>query len=378
MPSELDRLNEVVIICTDKRGHKRWKKVWEMMGDKDVTTEKWRTQWRVANEPKTKASLKQGTRRKDEYLMGRFDIDDSFIAAIKRKTPISVLINKLDLSEDEILGKVFKLNLNGYNIQTWKEKGDIWVLNPPVLETGDAQIQILRTTQTMKIAILGDTHFGSKCEALDELKTFYEYAYSKGVREFYHVGDITDGYYKNRDGSIFEQHALGFDEQLNYVTREYPRLDDAITYFITGNHDATHQMNGGGNIGKVIERFRDDMVYLGHNYAKVWLSEKVDLELRHPHDGSATAISFKAQRIVDAMVKKPKIVAIGHYHKMNYMFYKNVHSFLVPSFQHQTPFMAGKGLASYVGGYIVTINLDDKGDMLSIVPEFLELGGEYD
>jgi hypothetical protein len=142
------------------------------------------------------------------------------------------------------------------------------------------------------------------------------------------------------------------------------------------NHDVTHINNGGANVGKTLEQYRDDFIYLGHNFAKIWLTEKIDLNLIHPTDGSSIAISMKAQKIVDSAtgVRRSKIMAIGHYHKMNWLYYKGVNVFLVPSFQFQTPFMESNNLASYVGGFILTIQVDNDGELIGIIPEFVDLG----
>jgi UDP-2,3-diacylglucosamine pyrophosphatase LpxH len=368
-------LNQVV--NSKRRNNKvSWVGVQQQMQDYgyEGTKEKWRTMWRIENEPKTRMALVKGTKKRDDARVNRFEDEERLVAFVKSKRRITYVSEMLGLCENDILALAFRANLRGYNIKVWQEGDNTMMHNIPILETSDNMIKRLKTTNTIKVAIVSDTHMGSKFEAIDALKTFYEYAHSKGVLEFYHCGDISDGYYKTRDGSIYEQHCFGFDDQANYIAREYPKIDGCYTYFITGNHDASHIANGGANIGVAISRMRDDMVYLGHNYAKVWLSEGVDLDLTHPNDGATTAISYKAQRIVDTRTKKSKILAIGHYHKMAYLYYKNTHVLMCPSFQNQTIFMEGHNLTSYVGGYILTIQVDNNGDILSLTPEFVELG----
>ena len=374
----LKELNE----CVELFGH-AWEKVAEVMNFswefeienfQPKTKEQWRTLWRLNNDEKYKKGLEQGMNKRDDKRAGRFANEERLLGTVKTKRRIEYLVERLGLSEDEILSVATRLQLNGYNIKVWNENGAVWLYNVPILENGDAQIKNLQTSNTIRIAILGDTHLGNKCEALEELKTFYNYAQSKGVREFYHVGDICDGYYKNRDGSIYEQHKIGFQEQLDYITEVYPDLDDCTTYFITGNHDATHINNGGANIGICLGKIRKDLVYLGHGFAKVWLTEALDMNLFHPNDGVSQALSFKAQKIVDNATgkRKAKIMCIGHYHKMNYAFYKDTHTLLVPSFERQTNFMSNNNLISVVGGYILTIKVNENGELLSLTPEFVD------
>ena len=58
--------------------------------------------------------------------------------------------------------------------------------------------------------------------------------------------------------------------------------------------------------------------------------------------------------------KKPHILGIGHFHKAEYMpRYRNVKAIQAGTFQDQTPFMARKGLAAHVGGWIIEITLGD-------------------
>lgn len=373
---DLKELLARVVASERHNGKVSWVKVQQQMQDYGYagTKEKWRTMWRVAYEPKTREALAKGTKKRDDARVNRFEDEERLVAFVKNKRRISYVSEMLGLGENDILATAFKLNLRGYNIKIWNEGENLMIHNVPILETSDNAIKRLQTTSTIKVAIVSDTHMGSKFEAIDALKTFYEYAHSKGVNEFYHCGDISDGYYKTRDGSIYEQHAFGFDDQVDYIVREYPKIDGCYTYFITGNHDASHIANGGANIGVAVERVRKDMVYLGHNYAKVWLSEAIDLDLTHPNDGATTAISYKAQRIVDTRTKKSKILAIGHYHKMAYLYYKGTHVLMCPSFQNQTTFMEGHNLTSYVGGYILTIQVNDNGEIVSLTPEFVELG----
>jgi DNA polymerase II small subunit/DNA polymerase delta subunit B len=77
--------------------------------------------------------------------------------------------------------------------------------------------------------------------------------------------------------------------------------------------------------------------------------------------------------MVEAMSggEKPNIVAVGHYHKAEYLFYRNVHCFQTGCFQAQTPFMRGKNLAAMMGGWIVDVTVAKDGSVLSITPEFI-------
>ena len=97
------------------------------------------------------------------------------------------------------------------------------------------------------------------------------------------------------------------------------------------------------------------------------------LELRHPWDGTAYALSYKPQKMIDGMEadSKPNILAIGHYHKLEYLFYRNVHCFQAGCFQTQTPFTRGKGISVHLGGWIITSRLTKEVIFRGFVPEMI-------
>lgn len=287
---------------------------------------------------------------------------------------IKRLSRPLIISGEDVEGAL-ALKRQGYNVEIWTEDGRLWAQNKPFLPKG-GEFEFASITQgdTITIAIVSDTHIGSKFHDARALRAFYAYAYSRGVRDFYHAGDVTDGYYKNRDDSFWEQNAHGFQEQLTAVVTNYPKIEGVTTYFITGNHDVTHLRNGGANMGESISMVRPDMVYLGHNYAKVWLTPEVDISLVHPTDGGAMAISHRLQRIIDEGRRNSKILVVGHYHKGCYLpKYKGVHGFVAPCFQRQTGFMRDNGLDAFVGGIILTFKVVE-GEIISMVPEFVDMG----
>ena len=103
------------------------------------------------------------------------------------------------------------------------------------------------------------------------------------------------------------------------------------------------------------------------------LTPNCTLELRHPWDGTAYALSYKIQKMIEAMEadSKPNILAVGHYHKAEYLFYRNVHCLQTGCFQSQTPYTRGKGISVQLGGWLVTIHVDKSGSIWRFAPEFV-------
>jgi UDP-2,3-diacylglucosamine pyrophosphatase LpxH len=227
-------------------------------------------------------------------------------------------------------------------------------------------------TDILKFAIMGDTQFGSKYAQISHLHSFYDICEREGITDVYHTGDITDGL-KMRPGHEYELYVISADDMRDDVIRNYPKRDGITTHFITGNHDASIYKHVGYDIGRAIANSRPDMNYLGRDCAVVNLTPNCTLELRHPWDGTSYAISYKPQKMIEAMESdsKPNILAIGHYHKAEYIFYRNVHALQTGCFQGQTPFTRGKGISVHMGGWIVTIRVDKNGYIQGFSPELV-------
>ena len=224
----------------------------------------------------------------------------------------------------------------------------------------------------IKFAIVSDTHFGSIYTQITHLHDFYDLCAREGIKDVYHTGDITDGL-KMRPGHEYELYEISADGQCEDVIKNYPKRDGITTHFITGNHDASLFKHVGFDIGRAIAKERPDMNYLGRDCAVVELTPNCTLELRHPWDGSPYAISYRLQKMIEAMEadSKPSILAVGNYHKEITMFYRNIHALLTACFQSQTGFMRNKSLAAMMGGFIITIRVATDGTILGFTPEYI-------
>lgn len=225
------------------------------------------------------------------------------------------------------------------------------------------------THRVITIGIMGDTQLGSKYAQITYLHEFYDICKKLGIKDVYHTGDITDGE-RMRPGHAYECYVQGADAHVNEIVQNYPKVEGITTHFITGNHDASFMKLCGMDIGNIIEIRRPDMKYLGRDQATVNITPNVSLMLRHPWDGSCYALSYKPQKMIEAMdeYNRPTILAIGHYHKMEYLYYLGVHCFQTGCYQSSTPFTIGKGIRVSMGGWIVSITVDKDGNPVSIVP----------
>ncbi len=224
----------------------------------------------------------------------------------------------------------------------------------------------------IRFGLMGDTQINSKYTQLTHLHAFYDKCQQLGVATVFHTGDIDEGE-QMRPGHAYECYTQGADDHADEIAAVYPKREGITTYFITGNHDASLYKRAGMDIGKAIAARRPDMVYLGRDCAVVELTPNCTLGLRHPWDGTAYALSYKPQKIVEAMDPdtKPNILAIGHYHKLEYFFYRNVHVFQTGCYQSQTPFTRGKGISVHTGGWIVECSVTPDGSISSIIPRLI-------
>ena len=146
---------------------------------------------------------------------------------------------------------------------------------------------------TIKFGIIGDTHFGSLYEGTAQLKAFYEYAASRGVKDFYHAGDVIDGH-KIYKGQEFEVRDVGLEAQIERFAQNAPKI--GTTYFITGNHDSSFKNLVGVSVGKMLQSARKDWVFLGEDQATIQFNvpskKKYSLMLLHPGGGSSYALCF--------------------------------------------------------------------------------------
>lgn len=234
-----------------------------------------------------------------------------------------------------------------------------------------------------KFGAIGDTHLGSKYARLDCLKEFYSICEQEEVPLIFLAGNMIEGENPRLPGQTNTLVAHGLDGQVQYFIDNYPTYDGVQTMFITGDdHEGWATQQAHINIGHYLEMAardagREDLKYIGHMERDVQLKEHTaPIRVAHPGGGSAIAISYRGQKIVDGFNERDDIgmYLCGHYHKAHFLpSYRGVAVLQVGCFQDQTPFMRKKNLAAHVGGWIVTVRFhEETGAMMRIKPEFIK------
>lgn len=226
--------------------------------------------------------------------------------------------------------------------------------------------------ERVKVAIISDTHLGSKFQQLTFLRDFAKYAKKQRVHAVLHCGDVTDGPPQMHPGHLHNIFLQTYDAQRNYAIENLPDFGDIPVYAISGNHDESWLKN---NAGPIVEDIcsAKGWEFVGQSAGYVRFGE-VLVYLHHPHDGGAYALSYKLQKKIEALSpeNRPHIFLAGNYHKACHLpAYRNTEGFLLPSYQAQTPFMISKGLPSIIGGVILEFGWDARGVAPSVKTEWV-------
>lgn len=299
-------------------------------------------------------------------------VSRDLIKKLSKETHINELCELFNVSERVIKAHIEDLKELGYQVV---DTDNIYKLMNIPLNTSNRHVEEWKGNKVIRFGAIGDTHLCSKHQQITFLNDLYNIYKEAGIDTVYHAGDLAEGYYKNRPEHIYEIFKVGADEQADYIIENYPRVEGITTKFITGNHDHTHIKNGGTDIGKKIAREREDLIYLGSSNVIVNLTPNCTVELNHPLDGTAYALSYSLQKYMDSMQggEKPNILLNGHHHKAMYLFYRNIHGFEVGTIQAQSPWMKGKRLSAHMGGWIIEIQVDTEGTIVKCKGEFIPL-----
>ena len=288
---------------------------------------------------------------------------------LAKQNSISVerVMKELDLEEYQVYGLIKVLRDRGYLFDVVDGK----VMKVKNVDDNNS-IRIPSKKKQIKFVALSDIHYGSKWDNPKLVEYAYEVAKKEGCDFVTNSGDIFEGdFHGKRPEHIYQVKKLGL-EQLDYVVDKYPK-SEIPTYYITGNHCATFMKTGGADIGKMLADRRDDLTYIGHDVGDIKVGG-LKIRLRHGSGGTAYAKGYKLQKYCETLPLDdiPDIILQGHFHYSGYFKNRDIHCFNVPSLQSYTPFAKSLGLPQEIGFWFITCNMDDKGNLVSIIPELYQ------
>ena len=275
---------------------------------------------------------------------------------------------------DQILDHVVKRPVgldkadDGFLIEELQKRGHRVILEPKEGGEGSMRLPVdFDEHQKMKIAVISDTHLGSKWQQLSAYEHFMQEAADEKVELVLHCGDMLDGSYKMHRDMPMHVFKHGLDEQVEYAIETIPDVG-IDTYVINGNHDWSFFNDLGANPIKNIAANRKDVHHAGDLGAYVNLGP-LTAYIWHPPGGGAYARSYKLQKWVEQQepTNLPDLVFGGHFHVYNHLGrYGGVESFLVPCFQGQTPYIRRLGLNPVIGGLILELGIQDDGTLVRV------------
>lgn len=290
------------------------------------------------------------------------------ITGLLRRGPITVadLALREDVTETVVLKTLKELQAKGINVQHF---GDHWSIEkaPAVVNTS-SDVYKSRPDGTYEFGFVSDTHLCSKYERLDVLTDLYDRFAAAKVDRVFHTGNYIDG------EARFNRYDLlvhGMDAQIAYMAEKYPHRTGLTTYAVSGDdHEGWYCQTNGVDIGRYAEaRMRDagrtDWVDLGYMEAYVTLLHRTTkarnrMLLMHPGGGTAYALSYTVQKIVESLEggEKPAVLLVGHYHKLEFVNLRNVWTIQTGCTTDQTPFARKKKIQYALGGGICRLEQD--------------------
>lgn len=299
-------------------------------------------------------------------------------SALKKK-PLTLgeLSTKFDRGVKQIEEAIATLRAKGVQVELKAESAQL-VRDVPMGGVFHIDRSVFHGTE-FRFGFLTDTHNASRYQRLDALNAMYDLYAEEGITEVFHGGNLLDGECRFNK---FDLLAHGIEGQCDYAAKHYPQRKGISTRFIAGDdHEGWWVQREGVNIGQVMQdRFeaagRKDMKYLGYLEADIMLQAtkgKTWIRLMHGGGGSAYALSYTAQKIVESFQggDKPAVLLLGHYHKMDFCLPREVFCVQGGCFQDQTPFMRKNKIQAHVGGWICRLIQAPDGHVSRFAAEFV-------
>ncbi len=320
------------------------------------------------------------TDNKQVYIGKQFDREhiDNVFNIIKNGQSLEEILTKLNTTELKFGGLLEEFKTKGYDIDIVDFSGEKFIIKKKNRVKNNVKPNLKDLTRIRQVWV-ADSHLCNEAQQLNMLNQVYKEAHDKGYNTVLHFGDMSDGDYQNRGEHRYELFRLGESRQADYIVENYPYVEGIDTYFITGNHDETHEKNGGANIGKDIElrrreinhqlgrRETSDLHFIGNERAYFHPDEspKNTTEMYHSGGGCASSLSYRAQKYIDKMEpgSKPNAIGMGHFHQSHFMSYRNVIALLVPCLTAKSPFAVRQGLENTMGAYFIDMYVNKDGDI---------------
>lgn len=294
-----------------------------------------------------------------------------------KKYTIEKLSNLLNIIPEKIKELLNELFSEKYNL--YCENNEYTLLGQ--IERGGKQKLNINYWKgnRIKLGFVSDAQLCSKFERLDVLNLIYDVFADEDIEIVYQGGNLIDG---ECSFNKYEIHTSGMTPQVEYLINNYPKRKGIITKFITADdHEGWYVQRERINIGEYIQLKaekigRNDLEYIGHVEADIpfeGINGQSWMRVMHPGGGTAYALSYTPQKIVESFSggDKPRILLLGHFHKLDYCFPREVHCIQMGCTCDQTIWMRKKHIQAHIGAGILEFILGPDGTINRIKVEFI-------
>jgi hypothetical protein len=285
---------------------------------------------------------------------------------------LAEISTRFDKSEDTVRGWIERLRAAGYNVVETAKEVQVSTTALPDREPL-AEALIHWAGLEVVLALVSDTHFGSRYMQISHLRTFLQIALERGARHVLWAGDITAGVgvYPGQSKDLFLNTG---QEQVEVAAEVIPRAEELLHLGIGGNHDYSFLRRLGPDPLHQLALLRPDFRHLGYDVADVRITDKADVRLWHPSGGLPYAVSYRLQRGMEAAAfeelqkaithqenPRLRLVVAGHLHVSMMLPIGGVYGFQAGCFEGQTDYLKRKGRFPEIGGWILRLRLADDG-----------------
>jgi len=314
------------------------------------------------------------------------EITDEEVAAvfrlIKNKSlSLDEISDALDRSPSTVQRIVSRMEQEGYNVRIVHRR--VEASTEASLRTPEPP-KILFDAHHIRFGIYSDLHKGSREEQIGAFRHWMQYARDEGIEVFFGLGDYTAGrnVYRGQDLDLY---LFTADEQLEALRQDLQPQPHETHILLGGNHDFAHLRNGSTD---VVARFCADypnVHFVGYDMADIPLTSDTGIRLWHPSGGKPYATSYRLQKGMEAMAYEQllnlsrearednpiiKVIAAGHIHVDAKVHEGAVLGLQCACFEGQTNYLKRKSLYPQIGGYIVDLWIDDRGNIARERVEF--------
>lgn len=190
---------------------------------------------------------------------------------LKNGVYLDEFVNRFGFNIDQITAMFQSFRQESYRVFIGEEAGSkILVLKDKYMKMCGYDDKIISPVNEFKIAIVSDTHFGSKNDNPRIMDKVYNFCKGEGIKDIIHLGDVVEGkeYYVKRVCKGELRYTLTDENQLEYLNQNLPYDKGIKMHILAGNHD---QFSNEGValdiIGQLIKEYkRNDISVAGFDY----------------------------------------------------------------------------------------------------------------